>query len=54
MPLLAIDPDKVERMKFGAMKTVGKKKLRLKRDITMDTGAHHNVMPKLMAGKRKI
>ena len=29
-------------------------KMRLKRGIIMDTGAHHNVMPKRMAGKRNI
>ena len=54
VPVLAIDPDKVEKIKSGATKTVGKTKLRLKRGITMDTGAHHNVMPKRIAGKRKI
>ena len=53
-PVLAIDPDKIQKIQSGATKTVGKKKLRLKRGITMDTGAHHNVMPKRMAWKRKI
>jgi hypothetical protein len=30
------------------------KKMKLRRGITMDTGAHHNVIPKRMVGKRKI
>ena len=30
------------------------KKMRLKRGITMDTGAHHNVMPRRMVGKHRI
>ena len=30
------------------------KKVKLKRGITMDTGAHHNVMPRRMAGRRPI
>ena len=34
--------------------TRSRPELRLKRGITMDTGAHHNVMPKRMAGKRTI
>ena len=34
--------------------TTDKKKLSLKRGITIDTGTHHNVMPKRMAGKRQI
>ena len=41
-------------MKSGTAKTIGKKTLRMKRRITMDTGAHHNVMFKRMACKRKI
>ena len=32
----------------------GGKKSSLKRGITMDTGAHHNVMPRRMARKRKV
>lgn len=32
----------------------GKGKMRLRRGITMDTGAHHNVMPKRMAGHLKV
>ena len=40
VPVLAIDPDKVERIKPAATKTAGKKKFRLKRGITMDTRAH--------------
>ena len=30
------------------------KRVKLKQGITMDTGAHHNVIPKRMVGKRKI
>ena len=51
---MATDADKVERLKSGAAKTVGQKKLRLRCGIAMDTGAHLNVMPKRMAGNRKI
>ena len=29
-------------------------KMRMKKGITMGTGAHHSVMPKRMVGKRKI
>ena len=54
VPVLAIDPDKVERIKSGATMTVGKNKLRLRCGITLDTDGHHNMMPKRMAGKRKI
>ena len=50
--MLAVDFD--VDMKPVTAKTIGKNKLRLKRGITMDTGAHHNVMPKRMAGTRKI
>ena len=32
----------------------GVRKVRMKRGITMDTGAHHNVIPKRMIGKRVI
>ena len=53
-PALAINPEKFDKIKAGATKTVRNKKLRLKRGITMDTGAHHNVMPKCMAGKGTI
>ena len=52
--MLAIDLDKIEKMKSGTAKTVGKKELRLKRGISMDTGVRHNVMPTRIAGKRKI
>ena len=58
VPVLAVGLD--VDMKFAkppksaSRHTTGKKKLRLKRGITMDTGAHHNVMPKRMAGKRQI
>ena len=54
VPALAISPEKFDDIKTGAIKTVGKKKLGLKRGITMDTGAHHSVMPKRMAGKQNI
>jgi hypothetical protein len=56
VPVLAVDLDADMRpaVKRGLPKSTGKKKLRLKRGITMDTGAHHNVMPKRMAGKRQI
>ena len=54
VPVLAVDADKLNKIKAGSIKTVGGKKFRLKRGITMDTGAHHNVMPRRMAGKRKV
>ena len=39
MPVLAIDPDKVERIQSGGVKTFGNKELRLKRGIhTVSTG----------------
>jgi hypothetical protein len=50
----AVDADKLNKIKTGSTKVVGGKKFRLKRGITMDTGAHHNVMPRRMAGKRKV
>ena len=61
-PVLAVDLDvdmkpavtRGQPPSPAARNTTGKKKLRLKRGISMDTGAHHNVMPKRMAGKRKI
>ena len=31
----------------------GVSRMRMKKGITMDTGAHHNVMPKQMVGKRR-
>jgi hypothetical protein len=52
-PLLAVGEDDVDMTK-PKKKTTSGKKMRLKRGITMDTGAHHNVMPKRMAGKRVI
>ena len=53
MPVLAIDPGKVERIKSGATKTVGKKKLRLKRGITtMDTGAGADINNIVSGGNR--
>ena len=55
MPVLAISPEKIEKITNGFIKKrIWGKKLRLKRGITMDTDAHHIFMPKLMAGKRKI
>ena len=30
------------------------KKIKLRKGITMDTGAHHNVIPRRMIGKRKV
>jgi hypothetical protein len=56
VPILAVDTD-VDMKSAKPAKprsATGQKKLRLKRGITMDTGAHHNVMPKRMAGKRQI
>ena len=59
-PVLAVDldvdmkPVDMKPVKPRSATDAGKKKLRLKRGITMDTGAHHNVMPKRMAGKRQI
>jgi hypothetical protein len=59
-PVLAVDldvdmkPVDLKPVKSRSATDTGKKKLRLKRGITMDTGAHHNVMPKRMAGKRPI
>ena len=32
----------------------GDKKMKMRRGITMDTGAHHNVMPARMVGRRRI
>ena len=52
-PLLAVGEDDVDMTK-PKKKTTSGKKMRLKRGIAMDTGAHHNVMPKRMAGKRVI
>jgi hypothetical protein len=52
-PILAVDTD-VDMKPAKPRSATGQKKLRLKRGITMDTGAHHNVMPKRMAGKRQI
>ena len=59
MPLLPLDSDmgvKTERKEASsdAKKKKTGVKMRLKRGITMDTGAHHNVMHKRMAGKRMI
>ena len=60
VPVLAVDldvdmkPVNMKPVKPRSATDTGKKKLRLKRGITMDTGAHHNVMPKRMAGKRQI
>ena len=34
--------------------SIGKGKMRLRRGITMDTGAHHNVMPRRMVGHLKV
>ena len=39
--MMTDDDESVERMK-------------MKKGITMDTGAHHNVMPKRMIGRRSI
>ena len=50
VPVLAIDADKLKKIKAGSIKTVGGKKFRLKRGITMDIGVHYNVMPRRMAG----
>ena len=50
-PLCAMSPAKVSKIKSGINKSA---KMRLKRGITMDTGARHNVMPRRMAGKRAV
>ena len=48
--LLAVDTEdraKQARRSTGSM-------VKMRRGITMDTGAHHNVMPRRMVGKKKI
>ena len=52
MPVLAIDAEKLKKIKTGSIKTVVGN--RLQRNITMETGAHHSVMPRQMAGTRKV
>ena len=48
-PVCVLDAEKLAAAKKSKIK-----KMKLKRGITMDTGAHHNVMPKRMIGKRPI
>ena len=50
-PLCAMSPESVSKLKTVTKRAA---KMRLKRGITMDTGAHHNVMPRRMAGKRAV
>ena len=47
--LCAKSPEKVSKTKAGIERSA---KMRFKRGITMDSGAHHNVMPRRMTGKR--
>ena len=46
-----MSPERVSKIKAGTKRAV---KMRLKRAIAMDTVAHHNVMPRRMAGKRTV
>ena len=51
-PLMPVD---IERSgKKTKNKESTKSKMRLRRGITMDSGAHHNVIPKRMVGNRRI
>ena len=46
-----MSPESVSKIKAVTKRAA---EMRLKRGITMDTGAHHNVMPRRMAGKRAV
>ena len=50
-PLCAMSPEKDSKIKSGIKKPA---RMKLKRGITMDTGARHNVMRRRMAWKRLV